>query len=118
MLLRNKFLIILYRGNDFLPVGVAKSIIQREMELQRWQLHEENSRLKASEFFCFDTGNMEEGAKAGTLSDFKDITVEYEDLTNGSTESKLQADAEKEKIIRELRMQERRLSIVGLIFMC
>lgn len=87
------------------------------MELQRWQLHEENSRLKASEFFCFDTGNMEEGAKAGTLSDFKDITVEYEDLTNGSTESKLQADAEKEKIIRELRMQERRLSIVGLIFM-
>lgn len=113
LLLRNKFLIILYRGNDFLPVGVAKSIIQREMELQRWQLHEENSRLKANEFFCFDTGNMEEGAKAGTLSDFKDITVEYEDLTNGSTESKLQADAEKEKIIRELRMQERRLSILN-----
>ncbi|XP_038884367.1 chloroplastic group IIA intron splicing facilitator CRS1, chloroplastic isoform X2 [Benincasa hispida] len=110
LLLRNKFLIILYRGKDFLPVGVANSIIQREMELQRWQLHEENSRLKASELFCFDTGNMEERAKAGTLSDFKDITVEYQDLSTGSTESKLQADAEKGKIIRELRMQERRLS--------
>lgn len=118
MLLRNKFLIILYRGNDFLPVGVADSIIQRELELQRWQLHEENSRLKASEFFCFDTGNMEERGKAGTLSDFKDVTVEYEDLSTESTESKLQAEAEKGKIIRELRMQERRLKIVRLTFVC
>ncbi|XP_008441260.2 chloroplastic group IIA intron splicing facilitator CRS1, chloroplastic [Cucumis melo] len=113
LLLRNKFLIILYRGNDFLPVGVADSIIQRELELQRWQLHEENSRLKASEFFCFDTGNMEERGKAGTLSDFKDVTVEYEDLSTESTESKLQAEAEKGKIIRELRMQERRLKILN-----
>ncbi|XP_023551202.1 chloroplastic group IIA intron splicing facilitator CRS1, chloroplastic isoform X1 [Cucurbita pepo subsp. pepo] len=112
LLLRNKFFIILYRGKDFLPVGVANSIIQRETELQRWQLHEENSRLKASELFCFDTGNLEERAKAGTLSDFKDITMEYEDLTTGSTESKLQADAEKGKIIRELKKQERRLSIL------
>lgn len=113
LLLRNKFVIILYRGNDFLPVGVADSIIQREVELQRWQLHEENSRLKASEFFCFDTENMEERGKAGTLSDFKDITVGYEDLSTGSTESRLQAEAEKGKIIRGLRMQERRLKILN-----
>lgn len=116
LLLRNKFFIILYRGKDFLPVEVANSIIQRETELQRWQLHEENSRLKASEIFCFENGNMEERAKAGTLSDFKDITTEYEDLTTGSTESKLKADAEKEKIMRELRMQDKRLSIVRLTF--
>ena len=41
VILRNKDFIILYRGKDFLPGGVAQTVIQREA-----QVHDEQVKKK------------------------------------------------------------------------
>jgi hypothetical protein len=47
VILRNKDFIILYRGKDFLPGGVAQTVIQREAQVHDEQVKEEEARLKA-----------------------------------------------------------------------
>ncbi|XLR20741.1 hypothetical protein S83_048653 [Arachis hypogaea] len=49
MLLLNKYYIILYRGNDFLPSNVASLVEERELELKSCQLVEEVARMRAEE---------------------------------------------------------------------
>lgn len=112
LLLRNKFLIILYRGKDFLPCGVENLIVERERELQICQNHEEGARLKAIETFHLPHEPLEKTSKAGTLSEFQNIQSDFGDLKMGNREFELQLEAEIEDLERELRKQERKLFIV------
>lgn len=112
-MLRNKFIIILYRGKDFLPCGVADLISEREIELEKSQLHEEHARFEAVEaFFASDVpqGNTE---LIGTLSEFQHIQKEYGDPSRGNRGGNLPFEAEKGRLERELRNQERKLFIVS-----
>ncbi|KDO59071.1 hypothetical protein CISIN_1g041729mg [Citrus sinensis] len=109
LLLRNKFLIILYRGKDFLPCGVENLIVERERELQICQNHEEGARLKAIETFHLPDEPLEKTSKAGTLSEFQNIQSDFGDLKMGNREFELQLEAEIEDLERELRKQERKL---------
>ncbi|XP_059642418.1 chloroplastic group IIA intron splicing facilitator CRS1, chloroplastic [Cornus florida] len=112
LLLRNKFFIILYRGKDFLPLTVANIVAEREMELKRCQLQEEALRLKTIEtFYATDEASVNTGT-AGTLSEFQDIRTECGDLKNENRESELQLEAERERLVKDLRNQERKLSIL------
>lgn len=114
LLLRNKFLIILYRGKDFLPCGVENLIVERERELQICQNHEEGARLKAIETFHLPDEPLEKTSKAGTLSEFQNIQSDFGDLKMGNREFELQLEAEIEDLERELRKQERKLFILNI----
>ena len=111
-MLRNKFLVILYRGKDFLPGRVENLIEEREMELKRCQLYEEGARLKAIEAICLDNGLMENTSTSGTLSESQYIQTEFRDLKNRNTVGEIKLKAEKQRLERELREQERKLFIV------
>ncbi|KAA8530591.1 hypothetical protein F0562_005300 [Nyssa sinensis] len=112
LLLRNKFFIILYRGKDFLPCRVADLVAEREMELKRCQLQEEAARLTAVETFYVTSETLTNTGTAGTLSEFQDYLSESWDLKEESREVELQLEAEKERLEKELRNQERKLFIL------
>ncbi|KAK6150998.1 hypothetical protein DH2020_015930 [Rehmannia glutinosa] len=111
LLLRNKFLIILYRGKDFLPSEVAKVVTEREMILTRCQLQEEAARLKASETFSItDEHFLDSGY--GTLSEFHSIHSDIGNLKKDKTEVDVQLEAENARLEKELKDQERKLFIL------
>ncbi|XP_059449206.1 chloroplastic group IIA intron splicing facilitator CRS1, chloroplastic isoform X2 [Corylus avellana] len=114
LLLRNKFLVILYRGKDFLPGRVENLIEERETELKRCQLYEEGARLKAIEAICVDNGLMENTSTSGTLSESQYIQTEFRDLKNRNTKREIKLEAEKQRLERELREQERKLFILNV----
>ncbi|PON53100.1 RNA-binding, CRM domain containing protein [Parasponia andersonii] len=113
LLLRNKFIIIIYRGKDFLPCQVADLILKRDMELEKCQLYEEHSRLEVVEKFCVADEPQGKTASAGTLSEFHDIQLEYGDPEEENTMVKLPFEAEKERLEREIRKQESKLFILN-----
>ncbi|XVF20762.1 hypothetical protein REPUB_Repub12eG0031000 [Reevesia pubescens] len=113
LLLRNKFLIIFYRGKDFLPQGVANLVVEREMELRRCQLIEEGARVKVAETFQVADEPLAKTSTVGTLSEFQDIQTKFGDLEKESNELEIQLEAQKENLERELRNQERKLSILN-----
>nr|POE58216.1 chloroplastic group iia intron splicing facilitator crs1, chloroplastic [Quercus suber] len=87
LLLRNKFLIILYRGKDFLPGRVANLVSERETKLKGFQLHEE---------------------------EFQDIQTEFRDLKSGNSDVEIKFEAEKQRLESELRKQEHKLFILNI----
>ncbi|GAV85552.1 CRS1_YhbY domain-containing protein [Cephalotus follicularis] len=113
LLLRNKFYIILFRGKDFVPCQLVESIAEREMELKMCQLNEEGARLRAIEIFHMADEPLANTSIIGTLSEFQDIQTKFGDLEKGDREFELQIEAEKEKVERELKMQEHKLSILN-----
>ncbi|XP_047311734.1 chloroplastic group IIA intron splicing facilitator CRS1, chloroplastic [Impatiens glandulifera] len=110
LLLRNKYYILLYRGKDFLPSSVAKLVVEREMEIKRYQLHEEAARLKAAT----EAFNIveEQQSTIGSLSEFEKIQSERVSYNNGNL-TQVQLEAEKERLERELNSQERKLMILN-----
>ncbi|KHG25518.1 hypothetical protein F383_03195 [Gossypium arboreum] len=113
LLLRNKFLIIFYRGKDFLPQGVANSVMEREMALRRCQLIEEGARVKVAETFQVANESLAKTSTVGTLAEFQDIQTKYGVLEKENNELEIQIEAQKENLERELRNQERKLAILN-----
>ncbi|KAK2986787.1 hypothetical protein RJ640_011012 [Escallonia rubra] len=114
LLLRNKFFIILYRGKDFLPCQVANLVAEREMELRRCQLQEEAARLKAVQRFSFTDDTSVVTSTVGTLSEFQNIQSERGDTGEDSWGVNVQFEAEKIKVEKERRYQERKLFILKM----
>ncbi|CAM8903566.1 unnamed protein product [Rhodiola kirilowii] len=111
LLLRNKYLIILYRGKDFLPSGVANLIMNRDTVLMECQLHEEDARLRAAHALNFwDSGSSMTSA-IGTLSEHQ--TIGNLNLPSVIEEDKLRLEAEKQKLDKELRIQEHKLFLLN-----
>ncbi|EYU44617.1 hypothetical protein MIMGU_mgv1a026522mg, partial [Erythranthe guttata] len=98
--------------NDFLPPEVAKLVAEREMELTKCQLEEEAARLKASKNFSITDENLNNSGFLGTLSEFHSIHSEISKEKKGETEFQVQVEAEKERLEKELKNQERKLSIL------
>ncbi|XP_039116092.1 chloroplastic group IIA intron splicing facilitator CRS1, chloroplastic [Dioscorea cayenensis subsp. rotundata] len=115
LILRNKFFIILYRGKDFLPNGVASSIFEREIKLQDQQLQEEVARFKALELYnLLDDSVSMTTSNIGTLSEFEDIERQYAAPEDDSCEDKIKIKAEIAKLEKELQEQERKLFILNV----
>lgn len=111
-MLRNKFMIIIYRGKDFLPCGVANLVADREVELKRCEVQEEAARLKAVGTTCLTIEPSISTSTIGTLSEFLDIQSECGDLEDQNKEVKVQLEAEKGRLEKELRQQEHKLFLV------
>ncbi|KAL6498147.1 hypothetical protein OROGR_028544 [Orobanche gracilis] len=112
LLLRNKFLIILYRGKDFIPSEVAKVVSEREKVLTRCQLQEEASRIKASETISITDEPTLTSCVTGTLSEFRSIHSDIKKLKKGECEVEIHLEAEKARLDKELKDQERKLFIL------
>lgn len=117
LLLRNKFVIILYRGKDFLPPQVGELVAERESEIMRWQVWEETARLRASEAFASSEMLSEMSSALGTLSEFHSIQSEHLNQKTKISEVEVQLEAEKQRLEKELRNQQRKLLIVRYCFL-
>ncbi|KAE8695193.1 Chloroplastic group IIA intron splicing facilitator CRS1 [Hibiscus syriacus] len=113
LLLRNKFLIILYRGKDFLPQGIANLVMEREMALRRCHLIEEGVRVKVAETFQVANEPLAKTSTVGTLSEFLEFVAKYGELEKENNELDIQIEAQKENLEKELRNQEHKLSILN-----
>ncbi|KAL1810088.1 hypothetical protein ACET3Z_027078 [Daucus carota] len=114
LLLRNKFIIIIYRGKDFLPCRVANLVVEREIELRSCQLQEEAARAEAIGNICLTVEPSNYGSTVGTLSEFQDIRSNRGDLEGADTKVDVQFEAEKRKLEKELREQKHKLSKLKL----
>jgi hypothetical protein len=59
-----------------------------------------------------DNGPSEDTSLSGTLSEFQNIQTEFRDLKKGNSEAEIKFEAEKQRLERQLRMQEHKLYIV------
>lgn len=109
--MRNKFIIIIYRGKDFLPCRVANLVVERELELRSCQLQEEAARAEAIENICLSVEPSNYGSTVGSLSEFQDIQSDS-DLEGADKKVNIQFEAEKRKLEKELRQQKHNLSKV------
>lgn len=109
LLLRNKFYIILYRGNDFLPRRVAALVEKRESELKICQVHEEVARMKAIQAFSPIDEVPEDTGTSGTLTEFRKIETKLEDTKKVN----IQLEAEIYRLEKELKEEQRRALILS-----
>ncbi|XP_009126099.1 chloroplastic group IIA intron splicing facilitator CRS1, chloroplastic [Brassica rapa] len=110
LILRNKYLIILFRGKDFLSDEVADLVDDRERLLRRYQHFEETRResdIEISEVVA-DGEQLEETSKTGTLFEFQELQRKFGEMEMGN----LETEAEKVKLDKELKSQEHKLSIL------
>ncbi|CAJ1843528.1 unnamed protein product [Sphenostylis stenocarpa] len=113
LLLRNKFYIVLYRGNDFLPKRVAALVENRELEIKSCQLHEEVARMKAIEAFSPIDEVPQDTSTSGTLTEFMKIQRKFEDTKNGNIDLNIQLEAEICRLEKELKEEQRRAFILN-----
>ncbi|XP_021763586.1 chloroplastic group IIA intron splicing facilitator CRS1, chloroplastic-like [Chenopodium quinoa] len=114
LLLRNKFFIVLYRGKDFLPSNVANAVVEREIELQQWQLHEEDARLKAAGVVNYSDETSTDKSIIGTFSEFQHIQTISRNVHHINREAEIEFEAEKKSLEKELRKQEHKLAILKI----
>nr|CAB3482778.1 unnamed protein product [Digitaria exilis] len=113
VILRNKDFIILYRGKDFLPGGVAQTVIRREAQVHDGQVKEEEARLKAVDSLQMISGLSSEESSVGTFREYEDFQAEH---AHGNTENSntiIELEAEKHRLEKELKDQEWKLSILN-----
>lgn len=110
--MRNKDFIILYRGKDFLPGGVAQYVIEREAQVHDQQMKEEEARLKVADSLQMVVGLSSEGSSAGTYREYQNFQVDHIHETTEYNGTNIELEAEKYRLEKELRGQERSLFIV------
>ncbi|KAG9450542.1 hypothetical protein H6P81_010507 [Aristolochia fimbriata] len=114
LILRNKYYIIMYRGKDFLPCKVASMIFDREAELRIQQHQEERARVMAVESFHDILSNIPNSSSSGTLSEFLEVQNKIDFPKDKNWLKRVQIEAEKENLEKELTDHEQRLSILKL----
>ncbi|KAJ0232604.1 Chloroplastic group IIA intron splicing facilitator CRS1 [Hirschfeldia incana] len=110
LILRNKYLIILFRGKDFLSDEVADLVDDRERLLRRYQHFEETKRESEIEISEVVTNGeqLEETSRTGTLLEFQELQRKFGNMEMRNVET----EAEKAKLEKELKSQEHKLSIL------
>ncbi|XP_078152777.1 maize chloroplast splicing factor-like protein isoform X1 [Carex rostrata] len=112
VILRNKDFIILYRGKDFVTEKVVNQITDRENKLFDEQNIEEEARLKALRYFQMMDRSVDNSDCIGSFKEFQDIKMNYLEAENEKCEDKIKLEAEKLRLEKELKDQERKLFIL------
>uniref|UniRef100_A0A0D9X756 CRM domain-containing protein n=1 Tax=Leersia perrieri TaxID=77586 RepID=A0A0D9X756_9ORYZ len=110
VILRNKDFIIIYRGKDFLPGGVAQSVIERESQVHDQQAKEEEARLKAVDSLQMIAGLSSEKSSVGTFREYQDFHLNHLHGTKEHNIAKIELEAKKHRLEKELKDEEWRLS--------
>ncbi|CAH1437311.1 unnamed protein product [Lactuca virosa] len=117
LLLRNKFYIILYRGKDFLSPTIADLVSNREMEIRSFQHLEETTRSNISQTFDYideTLSDLDHVSTIGTLKEFEMIQSKHHGFNSGISDSEVETEAEKLKLEKEIRNQERKYFILKM----
>jgi adenine-specific DNA methylase len=115
VVLRNKDFIILYRGKDFITEKVVNVIAERENKLYDEQNIEEEARLKALRYFKTMGQSENNSDSIGSFKEYQDIERNYLEGGNEKCLDKVKLEAEKVKLEKELKDQERKLFIVRIL---
>ncbi|GJN03312.1 hypothetical protein PR202_ga20742 [Eleusine coracana subsp. coracana] len=110
VILRNKDFIILYRGKDFLPSGVAQTVIEQEAQVYDKQVKEEEARLKAVDSLKMVDEFSSEESSAGTFREYQDFHANLAPEKAENEETLIELEAEKYRLEKELKDQEWKLS--------
>jgi hypothetical protein len=113
VILRNKDFIILYRGKDFLPGGVAQTVIQRETQLHDKQVKEEEARLKVVDSLQMVCGFSSEESSVGTIREYHDLHANLVPEKAENDETIIELEAEKYRLEKELKDHEWKLYTVS-----
>ena len=111
--MRNKDFIILYRGKDFLPHGVKQSVIKQEARVDAQQVQEEEARLTVIDSLQMFTDLPSEETSAGTFREYLDFQLNHVHEITENNLGMVELEAEKHRLEKELKDQQRRLSIVS-----
>ncbi|KAM0898993.1 hypothetical protein ACQ4PT_021581 [Festuca glaucescens] len=109
IILRNKAFIILYRGKDFLPGGVKRSVIEQEARVDAQHVKEEEARLTVIDSLQIYAGLPSEESSVGTFREYQDFQVNHVHETTENNQAMIELEAEKHRLEKELKDQERRL---------
>ncbi|XP_006660084.3 chloroplastic group IIA intron splicing facilitator CRS1, chloroplastic [Oryza brachyantha] len=110
VILRNKDFIIIYRGKDFLPGDVAESVIERESQVHDQQAKEEEARLKVVDSLQMLAAVSPEKSSVGTFREYQDFQDNHECGTTENNNVRIQLEAKKHLLEKELKDHEWRLS--------
>ncbi|ONM04943.1 chloroplast RNA splicing1 [Zea mays] len=112
VILRNKDFIILYRGKDFLPGGVAQTVIQREAQVHDEQVKEEEARLKAVDSLQM-VGELSEESSLGTFREYQGFHAKFVHENTENSNTMIELEAEKYRLEKELKDHEWKLSVLN-----
>jgi hypothetical protein len=112
IILRNKAFIILYRGKDFLPGGVKRSVIEQEARVDAQHVKEEEARLTVIDSLQIYAGLPSEESSVGTFREYQDFQVNHVHEITENNQAMIELEAEKHRLEKDLKDQERRLFIV------
>ncbi|CAD6244861.1 unnamed protein product [Miscanthus lutarioriparius] len=113
VILRNKDFIILYRGKDFLPGGVAQTVIQREAQVHDEQVKEEEARLKAVDSLQMVDELSSEESSVGTFREYQDFHADFVHENTENSNTMIELEAEKYRLEKELKDHEWKLCILN-----
>lgn len=113
VILRNKDFILLYRGKDFLPGGVAQTIIQCEAQVGDEQVKEEAARLKGVDSLQMVGGLSSEESSVGTFREYQNFNADHVCENTKNSDTMVELEVEKHKLEKELKDQEWKLSILN-----
>ncbi|KAL6662114.1 hypothetical protein ACP70R_001498 [Stipagrostis hirtigluma subsp. patula] len=109
VILRNKDFIILYRGKDFLPGGVAQTVIEREAQVHDEQEREEEARLKVVDSLQMVGVLSPEESSVGTFREYQDFQANHVHENTENYKTMIELEAEKHRLEKELKDQEWKL---------
>lgn len=106
----------MYRGKDFVTEKVVNQITDRENKLFDEQNIEEEARLKALKYFQMMDRSVDNSDCIGSFKEFQDIKMNYLEAENEKCVDKIKLEAEKLRLEKELKDQERKLFIVCFLY--
>lgn len=112
LLSRNKEFIVFYRGNDFLPPVVTKTLKERRQIRDRQQDEEERARQTASAFIESKVKTSDQ-LVAGTLAETKAATAHWGNQHTSIDVEKMMRDSTLAKRASLVRHLENKLSLVS-----
>lgn len=116
LLLRDKYYIVIYRGKDFVPTGVAAVLAERQELTKEVQDVEEKVRCKA--VVATPSGQGEATVLAGSLAEFYEAQARWgRDISTEERERMIE-EAAKAKSVKLVKQIEHRLSLVSIHMFC
>ncbi|KAF3438566.1 hypothetical protein FNV43_RR21329 [Rhamnella rubrinervis] len=118
LLLRNKYYIVIYRGKDFLPTGVATALAERQQLAKQVQDVEEKVRvqeveqkLQSGAVDAIPLGEEGGHALAGTLAEFYEAQARWGREISSEERQKMIEEDSMAKNVRRVRQIEHKLAI-------
>lgn len=110
---RNKDYIVFYRGNDFLPPNVTRTLNEaQDLSINR-QEDEDNAREKASTFIDLTTKTVKGPLIAGTLAETLAATSRWGKEPSAEEIEKMRRDAAVARHSSLVKLLEKKLSLVS-----